>query len=78
MIWLLAQISPRTDMFFRAILIPGGVLIASIGLRAIRQQRFYLFRHLEPIQGRGATFWGVLVILAGIACSAVSLASFFQ
>ncbi len=77
MLTILAQISPRTDMLFRGILIPGGLLIAYIGWRAIRSRQFIVFHRVPPVQGKGAIFFGILVILAGLACSIVSVASFF-
>ncbi|HWL07904.1 MAG TPA: hypothetical protein VNQ76_05850 [Planctomicrobium sp.] len=82
MIWflaqanVLAQVSPRTDMLFRGILIPAGLIIAYIGWNAIQRGEFHVSRHYPPVKGRGAILWGTFVILSGIACSVVSVISF--
>ncbi len=65
----LAQVSPRTDMVFRGLLIPMGIVIAFAGYRAIQRREFTPVRHAPPITGVGAVICGALVMLVGIACT---------
>lgn len=75
---ILAQISQSDDLIFRAVLIPGGLLLAFLGLRAVRRRTFHLPRGAGSIRGRPAVWLGIVIALLGICGSVAALASFFR
>lgn len=75
---MLAQISQSDDLIFRAVLIPGGMLLAFLGLRAIRRRTLHLPRGAGSIRGRSAVWLGIVIALLGVCGSIAALASFFM
>ena len=74
----LAQVSERTDMVFRGLLVPMGIVIAFAGYRAIQRREFTPVRHAPPVKGAGAVVCGAVVMAIGIGCTLAAGYSFLR
>ncbi|WP_437229811.1 hypothetical protein SH661x_001635 [Planctomicrobium sp. SH661] len=72
----LAQLSRRDDMIFRSLMIPVGLYLIVVGIRAIRNRRLHLRKREKPVQGTLAVTLGVIITLAGTGFIVSSIMSF--
>lgn len=72
----LAELSANDDFLFRLILVPGGLLLAWIGLRGVRHRTLHIRKRHLTLYGGKAVGVGLLVALLGIGCTIAALLSF--
>lgn len=74
----LSQISPNDDFLFRLLLIPGGLVLLTIGVHAVRTQQLHLRKRSWTLQGTPAVLLGILVSILGIGCAVAAAVSFLS
>jgi uncharacterized membrane protein len=76
-IFIFAQQSGKNDLFFRILLVLLGLMLAFVGVLAVRQKRIHFRKYNFTLQGIPAMILGSIIAVLGLGATLAALASLF-